>query len=215
MSLSHENSAWRSDYNEYKRLVDEGLAEACADTEKIKILSDKFDNCDIIKSLRANVIMFWGTTAGWENKKAKKIKKINMAMTLINSVEYGHHHVPRNPFTPKYQPPKAEKSQPIAESEQRKNYHYSQIAIKISAAIMRLPDKIERSKKYHDDFVKAIEEKREYAFLDETYEKITKESPSALNLPNEDIFGNSGKKTVIFAPDHEEKRRAFVEQYRR
>jgi hypothetical protein len=30
---------------------------------------------------------FWGTEAGWENKKAKKIKEINWERTIRNSID--------------------------------------------------------------------------------------------------------------------------------
>ena len=215
MSLSPEESAWRQDYAEYQRLVKEGYQEAICDTEKLQFLSMKYPNYDLIQSLKANMVMFWGTTEGWECKKRKKVKRLNMAATLINSVDYGHHLILKNnvkkeptPYCPPGAPPV------IEEAEERRNYHYQQKIIKIAAALFRLPDKVERSKKYHDGLTEAIAKGKEFEYVDAEYKKIAEKTPWALNSSEDSLFGESAeKKTVRFMPDAEERRKAFVAQY--
>ena len=50
------------------------------DKEKIAFLAGMHPDHDIVKSLKASVVLFWGEFAGWENKKRKKIKNLNLKM---------------------------------------------------------------------------------------------------------------------------------------
>ena len=213
MSLSPDTSNWRTDFAEYRRLVNQGLVEAIADKEKIAFLAGMHPDHDIVKSLKASVVLFWGEFAGWENKKRKKIKNLNMEMTLINSVAAGRNLVRKN----SYQEPARQvqqRSEPVAidQGEQRKNYHYTQLIARISRAIMKFSDKTEKLKKFNAELQAAVMENSTYEYVDAVYKKMMAEEPWAFETAPGNLFCDKPK-TVTFLPDAEERRKRFVAQY--
>lgn len=210
MSLSPIESKWRTDFLEYQQLVELGFREAVLDAAKMDYLQKKYPNADMPASLRASIEMFWGENDGWANKKAKRVKQIDMKMTLIRSVDAGRNLVMRNQFAPKYQPPKPE---PVKQEKETpaENYKYSHLDMAIVTKLMGIPNmqmRMVRLNQHHNGLQKAIDEDKVEEFLDRELASIKIEYP--------ELFGEKpvevGRSPVV-SFDAVEKARAFAKQY--
>lgn len=83
----NNNSLWRNDFSEYLILVNKAFEEIINDSSEMEKQQSFYPNVDIKKSLEKSIHNFWGTEVGWKNKKGKRIKSINMRMTLINNID--------------------------------------------------------------------------------------------------------------------------------
>lgn len=78
--------SWRTDFETYKAIVDKTLFELLEDAAEIEKQEKLNPNVDIRLTLEKSVHNFWGTEAGWKNKKGARGKDINMRSTLINAI---------------------------------------------------------------------------------------------------------------------------------
>jgi hypothetical protein len=222
MSLCPENHPWRTSYEAYLQLVEDGYNEAIQDAEKMKILQDKFPDADIPKSLRANFIMYWGTHDGWENKKEKKYKGhpqkcINMARTLIDSVEYGRHLVTRDPFAPKLSisvDNKRDVKPVISESEERRNIRTTSLICQISAALMKINSKSFLFENFNEQLKQAIAENTVDQFVESYYAELKNKHPEVFASASNGIFGLPPRNGPVVSVNAEDKRKLWLQKYK-
>lgn len=74
--------SWRTDYKEYRRLVDEGAAALKRDISFRKDVERLQPNVDYDKTIDSCVSKYWGTEEAWERKRRARTKTINMKATL-------------------------------------------------------------------------------------------------------------------------------------
>lgn len=97
----HLEKTWRDDFEIYRNIVETAFVDLKADKDTINRLSEAYLGVDIEASLKRAVLTYWGTSAGWENKKNKKNKNINMKQTLINAINISKVYFPRSKNVPK------------------------------------------------------------------------------------------------------------------
>lgn len=78
---------WRTSFEIYKTMVYEAMNYLLTDKNEYEKLQKFNPNLDIKLSIEKSVDNFWGTYAGWENKKKSRSKVIDMVMTLKNNIE--------------------------------------------------------------------------------------------------------------------------------
>jgi hypothetical protein len=78
---------WDKDFWAYRKMVILAYREIVGNPEIIKQQEKLNPGIDIELSLQKSIINFWGTRAGWKNKKGKRSKEINMKATLINNID--------------------------------------------------------------------------------------------------------------------------------
>lgn len=88
-SIVKENKerTYKNSYWFYLKLVIIAYRNLINDETEIKKQEEFFPNVDIQKSLERSVRQYWGTKAGWKNKKSKRTKDINMKLTLLNNID--------------------------------------------------------------------------------------------------------------------------------
>jgi hypothetical protein len=78
---------WRTDFETYKEECRIVFTTLSKNEEFIKELQHYFPKLDIQKSIERSYRGYWGTEAGWKNKKSDKdVKTINWKTTLINNL---------------------------------------------------------------------------------------------------------------------------------
>ncbi len=80
---------WKTNFEVYKNMVEEAKQKILNSPDIIqrRILSF-FPQLDVLKSLELSIDRFWGTEAGWKNKKKRKsIVEIDMVETLIKNID--------------------------------------------------------------------------------------------------------------------------------
>lgn len=73
---------WRTDFNEYLKLVKEGAAALKADMKFREEVERLQPNVDYDKTIEWSVSQYWGTETAWESKRKSKSKRIDMKSTL-------------------------------------------------------------------------------------------------------------------------------------
>lgn len=83
----YKERTYKTSYWYYLKLVIEGYRCILNDPKVLKEQEEFYPNIDIELSLKKSIKNFWGTKAGWKNKKSKRTKEINMKTTLLNNLE--------------------------------------------------------------------------------------------------------------------------------
>lgn len=86
---------WRNDFDVYVSMVDDAKKELANDVEFFNQMNKYFSYADYYKTLDKMVEMYWGTEIGWENKKKKRSKTINMVSTLKNNFQKNIVYLPK------------------------------------------------------------------------------------------------------------------------
>lgn len=81
------NNTWRNDFNIFK-------SELLNEFEKIKketdwiLKQERYNpNVDILLSIEKSITNYWGTEAGWKNKKQSKTVEIDWKATFANNID--------------------------------------------------------------------------------------------------------------------------------
>ena len=78
--------SWREDFEIFKRELNEALESLSKNREWIDQQQKFNPNLDIPLTLEKAVVNFWGTVAGWKNKKKTKTEVIDWESTLRNAI---------------------------------------------------------------------------------------------------------------------------------
>jgi hypothetical protein len=79
---------WRTNFQEYLKIVEDAKQKILDDTDIIeKRILHFWKNINVEKSLELSITNFWGTEAGWKNKKKCKGKTIDMVETLLKNID--------------------------------------------------------------------------------------------------------------------------------
>jgi hypothetical protein len=78
---------WRDSFGIYVKELSEKHLELIKDQEFISIQEKYNPNVNIVLSIEKAINNFWGTEAGWKNKKAKRTKTINWKSTLTKAID--------------------------------------------------------------------------------------------------------------------------------
>lgn len=80
-------SSWRTNFQIYKSELDIWFENIKTDFEYLKE-QEKFNpNVDIILSIEKSIKVFWGTEAGWKNKKSSKTVNIDWKQTMAKNLD--------------------------------------------------------------------------------------------------------------------------------
>ena len=90
-----ETKGWRDDFSVYLALVNDAKDTLANDKVFFEQMNKYHTNVDFYKTLDKMVEMYWGTEQGWENKKKKRSKTINMVSTLKNNFGKNIVYLPR------------------------------------------------------------------------------------------------------------------------
>jgi hypothetical protein len=185
VSLSPTNSTWRTNYEEYKRLVLEGYNEVINDAETMLVLQEKYPQDDIQKSLHSNMILYWmKEDGGWNNKKSKRgQRRIDMARTLINSLEYERNRIMKSSFPSK---PIQKKVETWRQEQQQSQEQLviSEMATEIGRLIWKLPNRVEFMRQHTNDFNAAISAGAEKEYLEQTMNLLKVNHPEIFKETN-------------------------------
>jgi hypothetical protein len=77
---------WRNDFQTYYDQASEAFMSASEDASFIAKLQEFHPNLNIDASLDASFMKFWGTKAGWANKKKYKTIDIDWRQTIANTI---------------------------------------------------------------------------------------------------------------------------------
>lgn len=77
---------WKNDFQIYLQECKDGYKEFLADEKEMAQQQKLNPNLDIKLTLEKGFHNFWGTEAGWQNKKKTRSKDINWKLTIINSI---------------------------------------------------------------------------------------------------------------------------------
>ena len=94
-SISKDIS-WKDDYSVYLDELNKVYKELLLDSKFLDEQQKFNPNVDILLTLEKSVKNFWGTEAGWKNKKSKRIKEINWKTTLTNAISQPQNKVYKN-----------------------------------------------------------------------------------------------------------------------
>jgi len=82
-----QDLSWRNDFEIFKSELKDSFEELKKDNEWIST-QEKFNpNVDIVLSIEKSIFNFWGTEAGWKNKKASKTKEIDWKSTFAKTLD--------------------------------------------------------------------------------------------------------------------------------
>jgi hypothetical protein len=86
--LTPINPLWKNSFADYLAIVVDAKKEILSNPGLVqrRILSF-WPNLDVEKSLELSIQRFWGTEAGWKNKKSSKAAEIDMVETLLKTVD--------------------------------------------------------------------------------------------------------------------------------
>jgi hypothetical protein len=88
---------WKTDFSEYKKIVEEAKQKIINSPEVCsKRILQFFPSLDIKKSLELSIDRYWGTEAGWKNKKKCRAAEIDMVETLIRNIDKNKVFLPRD-----------------------------------------------------------------------------------------------------------------------
>lgn len=82
-----KEKTWRENFKIYQSLVLEAAKSIIADSAEMERQQKYHPNLNIKLTIEKAVNNYWGTVEGWEKKKSKKSKTINMRRTLINNID--------------------------------------------------------------------------------------------------------------------------------
>jgi len=77
---------WRNSFEEYLKITNKAIKELLKDEKELQQQQEFQPNLDIPLTLKKAYKNFWGTKAGWNNKKKSRTKDIDMRMTFINAI---------------------------------------------------------------------------------------------------------------------------------
>ncbi len=86
IQIEVDEKNWRNDFNIYLCDCRTGYKLFNEDNELIKIQQRLNPGINIKLSIEKGFVNFWGTEAGWKNKKSKRTKDIDWKATIINSI---------------------------------------------------------------------------------------------------------------------------------
>lgn len=93
--IKKEEPEWKTNFEEYLKLVEEAKNRILADSDLVHRRVLKFwENLDVKKSLELSILRFWGTEKGWKNKRKSKAKEIDMVETLLNNIDKNRVYLP-------------------------------------------------------------------------------------------------------------------------
>lgn len=78
---------WKKDFDEYKLLVEEAKEKLLSDEAFKQKMLKYYPNMDYELSIDKSITTYWGTEEGWNNKRAKRSKQINMLSTLKKNLD--------------------------------------------------------------------------------------------------------------------------------
>lgn len=78
---------WRTSFEIYRQMVTDAMEYLINDKTEYEKLQKFNPTLDIKLSLEKSVENFWGTEAGWKNKKSSRSKDIDMVTTLKNNID--------------------------------------------------------------------------------------------------------------------------------
>lgn len=82
---AHEGD-WRNDFKEYMRITNKACREILESPDTMEQQKRFNPGVDIRLTLEKAYTNFWGTEAGWKNKKKGRSKSIDMVRTMINAI---------------------------------------------------------------------------------------------------------------------------------
>ena len=82
-----DSDTWRYSFGIYLKELSEKHLELIKDEEFISLQEKYNPNVDIVLSIEKAINNFWGTEAGWKNKKSKRTKVINWKSTLTKAID--------------------------------------------------------------------------------------------------------------------------------
>ena len=89
---------WKTSYEIYLKSCMDGYNALKEDTKWLAKQQKFNPNVDILLSLEKAVENFWGTEAGWKNKKSRRSKDIDWKSTLTKTIDMNKVFLPRNGF---------------------------------------------------------------------------------------------------------------------
>jgi hypothetical protein len=92
------SKTWRTNFEIYLGMVQAALEQIIGNKQEMEKQRQYYPGVDIKLSLEKSAHNYWGTEAGWKNKKGKRSKDIDMYMTLINGINKSKVFLPRNDF---------------------------------------------------------------------------------------------------------------------
>lgn len=90
-----ERPAWYTDFEEYKKQLYAAVDELLLNRAWIAEREQYHPYTDISASVEKAVNDFWGTEAGWKNKKDSGTKDINWTSTINKTLSYKTNQVPK------------------------------------------------------------------------------------------------------------------------
>lgn len=93
----HDSSAnnWRTSFEIYRQIVLDAMEHLINDKIEYEKLQKYNPDLDIKLSLEKSVENFWGTDAGWKNKKSSRTVDIDMISTLKNNIDKNKVYKPK------------------------------------------------------------------------------------------------------------------------
>jgi hypothetical protein len=85
-------------YEEYLRIAEDAFTEITHDNEWLLKMKRNFPNVHILKTIERAFDTYWGTRAGWENKRRKKIRSINWRTTIDKTFKFSAVYVQKNEY---------------------------------------------------------------------------------------------------------------------
>ena len=89
-------SNWKSSFEIYLNEMNTTYDEIIHDKNFIQEQEKFHPGIDILLSLEKAKTNFWGTEAGWQNKKKSRAKEINWKLTFVHAIEMNKVYKPRN-----------------------------------------------------------------------------------------------------------------------
>lgn len=86
---------WRTSFEIYKTMVYEAMNYLLTDKNEYGKLQKYNPDLDIKLSLEKSVENFWGSEAGWKNKKSSRTVDIDMVSTLKNNIDKNKVYKPK------------------------------------------------------------------------------------------------------------------------
>lgn len=84
--ISPKEKTWREDFDVYMKEVTKAYDELVSDVEFLRERERYHPNLDIRLSLEKSFKDFWGTEAGWKNKKKSRSKTLDWKSTFGNAL---------------------------------------------------------------------------------------------------------------------------------
>jgi hypothetical protein len=175
MSLSPENSKWRTDIHEYYKLVDQGVNELTSDAYMMGNLEKLYPRADVKLSIENALLRMWRIEKGWEFKKTRAAKsktaRINMKQQIYDTIGF---NLIDKQTQARQTPIEAwrEEKQKTAEECQ-----LSEMANEIGRLAWKLPNRNEFLKQFSIDFNSALCDGLERELLEKTLRNLKDTHP--------------------------------------